>query len=74
VNLFIDIMSDAGTQMTTTLAYVARAFGADWRSGLGALFERPTALFYLGRSWPSSSLHWAASVETAGLDTNVGDS
>jgi very-short-patch-repair endonuclease len=47
VNLFIDAMSDAWTQMTTTLAYVARAFGADWRSGLGALFDRPTALFYL---------------------------
>jgi hypothetical protein len=47
VNLFLDALSDAWDQMTATPAYVARAFGADWRSGFGALMDRPSALFYV---------------------------
>ena len=33
--------------MTGTLAYVAQAFGENWRTGLAALLERPAALFYV---------------------------
>ena len=33
--------------MTGTLAYVAQAFGENWRTGLAALLDRPAALFYV---------------------------
>ena len=33
--------------MKGTLAYVAQAFGENWRTGLAALPERPAALFYV---------------------------
>jgi hypothetical protein len=47
VSLFLDALSDAWDQMTATLGYVARAFDADWRSGFGALIDRPSALLYV---------------------------
>ena len=33
--------------MTGTLAFVAQAFGENWRTGLAALLDRPAALFYV---------------------------
>ena len=47
MNVFLDALSDAWGQMTGTLAYVAQAFGENWRTGLAALLDRPTALFYV---------------------------
>jgi hypothetical protein len=47
MSVFLDALSDAWGQMTETLAFIARAFGENWRSGLAALLERPTALFYI---------------------------
>jgi hypothetical protein len=47
MNVFLDALSDARGQMTGTLAFVARAFGEKWRTGLAALLERPAALFYV---------------------------
>jgi hypothetical protein len=47
MNVFLDALSDAWGQMTGTLAFVAQAFGENWRTGLAALLDRPTALFYL---------------------------
>ena len=47
MNVFLDALSDAWSQMTGTLAYVAQAFGENWRTGLAALLERPAALFYV---------------------------
>ena len=45
--MFLDALSDAWSQMTGTLAYVAQAFGENWRTGLAALLDRPAALFYV---------------------------
>jgi hypothetical protein len=45
--VFLDALSDAWGQMTGTLAFVAQAFGENWRTGLAALLDRPTALFYV---------------------------
>ena len=47
MNVFLDALSDAWSQMTGTLAYVAQAFGENWRTGLAALLDRPAALFYV---------------------------
>jgi Protein of unknown function (DUF2726) len=47
MNVFADAMSDAWRQTTATIVYVAQAFGANWRTGLAALMDRPAALFYL---------------------------
>jgi hypothetical protein len=47
VSLFVDALSDAGTQMTATLTSVAHAFAGGWRTGLEALLASPTALFYV---------------------------
>ncbi len=47
MNVFLDALPDAWGQMTGTLAFVARAFGENWRTGLAALLDRPTALFYV---------------------------
>ena len=47
MNVFLDALSDAWSQMTGTLAYVAQAFGENWRTGLAALLNRPAALFYV---------------------------
>ena len=47
MNVFLDALSDAWSQMTGTLAYVAQAFGENWRTGLAALLARPAALFYV---------------------------
>ena len=47
MNVFLDALSDAWSQMTGTLAFVAQAFGENWRTGLAALLERPAALFYV---------------------------
>ncbi len=47
MNVFLDALSDASSQMTGTLAFVAQAFGENWRTGLAALLDRPTVLFYL---------------------------
>lgn len=47
MNVFLDALSDAWGQMTGTLAFVAQAFGENWRTGLAALLDRPTALFYV---------------------------
>jgi len=45
--LFLDALSDAWGQMMGTLSYVAQAFGENWRTGLAALLDRPTALIYV---------------------------
>ena len=58
MNVFLDALSDAWSQMRGTLAYVAQAFGENWRTGLAALLERPAAPFYVvgsSRSSPSCS-------------------
>ena len=47
MNVFLDALSDAWGQMTGTLAFVARAFGENWQTGLAALIDRPAALFYV---------------------------
>ena len=47
MNVFLDALSDAWSQMAGTLAYVAQAFGENWRTGLAALLARPAALFYV---------------------------
>jgi len=47
MNVFLDALSDAWGQMSGTLAFVAQAFGENWRTGFAALLDRPTALFYL---------------------------
>ena len=47
MNVFLDALSDAWGQMTGTLAYVAQAFGENWRTGLAALLEHPAAVFYV---------------------------
>ena len=47
MNVFLDALSDAWGQMTGTLAFVAQAFGENWRTGLAALLDRPAALFYV---------------------------
>ena len=47
MNVFLDALSDAWSQMTGTLAFVAQAFGENWRTGLAALLDRPAALFYV---------------------------
>ncbi len=47
MNVFLDALSDAWSQMTGTLAFVAQAFGENWQTGLAALLDRPTVLFYL---------------------------
>jgi hypothetical protein len=47
VSLFVDALSDAGTQMTATLTSVARAFEAGWQTGLATLLASPAALFYV---------------------------
>jgi hypothetical protein len=58
MTVFLDALSDAWGQMTGTPAFVAQAFGENWRTGLAALLDGPTALFYLVgviRSSPSRS-------------------
>ncbi len=47
MNVFLDALSDAWSQMTGTLAFVVQAFGENWRTGLAALLDRPAALFYV---------------------------
>ena len=47
MNVFLDALSDAWSQMTGTLAFVAQAFGENWRTGLAALLDAPAALFYV---------------------------
>ncbi len=47
MNVFLDALSDAWGQMTGTLAFIAQAFGENWRTGLAALLDRPAALFYV---------------------------
>ncbi len=47
MSVFLDALSDAWSQMTGTLAYVAQAFGENWRTGPAALLARPAALFYV---------------------------
>ena len=47
MNVFPDALSDAWGQVTGTLAFVAQAFGENWQTGLAALLDRPTVLFYL---------------------------
>ena len=47
MNVFLDALSDAWGQMMGTLAFVAQAFGENWRTGLAALIDRPAALFYV---------------------------
>ena len=47
MTVFLDALSDAWSQMTGTLAFVARAFAENWRTGLAALLDRPAALFYV---------------------------
>ena len=47
MNVFLDALSAAWSQMTGTLAYVAQAFGENWRIGLATLLARPAALFYV---------------------------
>ena len=47
MNIFLDALSDASSQMTETLTSVGQAFEAGWGTGLEALLERPAALFYL---------------------------
>ena len=47
MTVFLDALSDAWSQMTGTLAFVARAFAENWRTGLAALLNRPAALFYV---------------------------
>jgi hypothetical protein len=47
MNLFLDALDGAWSQMTDTLGFVARAFGEDWRTGFAALVDRPAALFYV---------------------------
>ncbi len=49
MTVFLDALSDAWGQMTGTLSYVAQAFGENWRTGLAALIDSPTALFYVVR-------------------------
>ena len=46
--MFLDALSDAGSQMTGTLAYVAQAFGDNWRTGLAAPLDRPAAVLCCG--------------------------
>jgi hypothetical protein len=45
--VFLDALSDAWGQMTGTLAFIAQAFGENWRTGLAALLDRPATLFYV---------------------------
>jgi len=47
MNVFLDALSDAWGQLTATLAFIAQAFGENWRTGLAALLDRPAALFYV---------------------------
>ncbi len=47
MNVFLDALSDAWSEMTGTLAFVAQAFGENWRTGLAALLDRPAVLFYV---------------------------
>ncbi len=47
MNVFLDALSDAWGQVTGTLAFVAQAFGENWRTGLAAVLDRPAALFYV---------------------------
>ena len=47
MTVFLDALSDAWSQMTGTLAFIARAFAENWRTGLAALLNRPAALFYV---------------------------
>jgi very-short-patch-repair endonuclease len=47
MTVFLDALLDAWGQMTGTFAFVAQAFGENWRTGLASLLDRPTALFYL---------------------------
>ena len=47
MNVFLGALSDAWGQMTGTLAFIAQAFGENWRTGLAALLDRPAALFYV---------------------------
>jgi hypothetical protein len=47
MNAFLDALSDAWGQMSGTLAFVAQAFGENWRTGFAALLDLPTALFCL---------------------------
>jgi len=47
MKVFLDALSDAWGQMTGTFAFVAPAFGQNWRTGLAALLARPAALFYV---------------------------
>ncbi len=47
MTVFLDALLDAWSQMTGTLAFIARAFAENWRTGLAALLNRPAALFYV---------------------------
>ncbi len=47
MTVFLDALSDGWGQMTGTFAFVAQAFGENWRTGLAAHLDRPTALFFL---------------------------
>src|SRR5271155_4426101 len=47
MSVFLDALSDAWGQMTQTLAFIARAFGENWRTGLAAILDRPAALLYV---------------------------
>ena len=47
MTVFLDALSDAWGQMTGTEAFIAQAFGENWRAGLAALLDRPAALFYV---------------------------
>ena len=66
MNVFLDALSDAWGQMTGTLAFVAQAFGENWRTGLAALLDRPAALFYVVGVLRSSPSRSAASRSGAG--------
>ena len=47
MNVFLDALSYAWSQMTGALPTSRRAFGENWRIGLAALLARPAALFYV---------------------------
>ncbi len=47
MNVFLDALSDAWGQLTGTLGVITQAFGENWRTGLAALLDRPTPVFYV---------------------------
>jgi hypothetical protein len=74
MNVFLDALPGAWGQMTGTLAFVARAFGENWRTGLAALLARPTALFYVVGVFSVLSSRSAASRSGDGSAISAADS